>query len=238
MIQLNHGKMRILGIVPARGGSKGVPRKNIRLLGGKPLLAYTAESAKASSFLTKIVLSTDDEEIAETGRQWGFDVPFLRPSELALDSSPTLPVIQHALDYYSLKGEEFDAMVLLEVTSPFRMPGLIDSAIAKFIELDADALVSVLPIPESYNPHWAFEQDEKGYLQIATGDTKIIPRRQELPKAFHRDGSIYITKTSVVKQGSLYGTKLAFVENDPKYSINIDTLKDWEQAENWLFKNR
>lgn len=229
--------MRILGIVPARGGSKGVPRKNIRMLGGKPLLAYTAESAKSSSFLTKIVLSTDDEEIADTGRVWGFDVPFMRPSELALDSSPTLPVIQHALDYYSQQGEEFDAMCLLEVTSPFRMPGLIDRAIARFIELDADALVTVLPIPASYNPHWALEQDEKGYLHIATGEQKIIPRRQELPMAFHRDGSIYITKTSVVREGSLYGTKLAFIENDPDYSINIDTIKDWEEAENWLSQN-
>lgn len=229
--------MRILGIVPARGGSKGVPRKNVRLLGGKPLLAYTAESAKSSVFLTKVVLSTDDEEIAEKGREWGFEVPFLRPAELALDSSPTLPVIQHALDYYSKNGEEFDAMCLLEVTSPFRMPGLIDRAIVKFIELDADALVSVLPIPASYNPHWAFEQDDKGYLYIATGEEKIIPRRQELPNAYHRDGSIYITKTSVISQGSLYGTKLAFVENDPAYSINIDTLKDWEEAENWLSLN-
>lgn len=230
-------KMRILGIVPARGGSKGMPRKNIRLLGGKPLLAYTAESAKSSVFLTKIVLSTDDEEIAETGRKWGFEVPFMRPSQLALDSSPTLPVIQHVLDYYSNLGEEFDAMCLLEVTSPFRMPGLIDRAIAKFIELDADALVTVLPIPASYNPHWAFEVDDKGYLQIATGEEKLIPRRQELPKAFHRDGSIYITKTSVVRQGSLYGSKLAFVENDPAFSINIDTIKDWEEAENWLLQN-
>lgn len=226
--------MRILGIIPARGGSKGVPRKNVRLLGGKPLLAYTAESAKSSTSLTKIVLSTDDEEIASVGRNCGLEVPFMRPANLALDTSPTLPVIQHALDYYSSKGEEFDAMCLLEVTSPFRLNGLIDQAINRFIELDADALVTVLPIPPSYNPHWAFEQDKNGYLHIATGELEIIPRRQELPMAFHRDGSIYITKTSVIKKGSLYGSKLAFVENSPDYSINIDTLGDWENAEKWL----
>ncbi len=226
--------MKILGIIPARGGSKGVPGKNIRSLSGKPLLGYTAQAALESGLLTKVMLTTDDPAIADIGSSLGLEVPFLRPSELALDSSPTLPVIRHALDFYRKLGEEFDAMCLLEVTSPFRKKGLIDEAISRFIESAADALVTVLPIPATYNPHWAFEANSSGFLKIATGEEKIIPRRQELPTAYHRDGSIYLTKSEIVRQGSLYGDKLAYLENDPEYYVNIDTLEDWQLAESWI----
>ena len=229
--------MKILGIIPARGGSKGVPGKNIKILNGKPLLAYTAETALTSLGLSKVVLSTDDSNIALVGRELGLEVPFLRPAELALDSSPTLPVIQHVLDHYASQGEYFDAMCLLEVTTPFRPHGLLDRAINKFVELDADALVTVLPIPATYNPHWAFEVDGQGGLRIATGEEKIIPRRQELPQAYHRDGSIYLTKTSIIQTGSLYGKKLSYLENDPNFYINIDTPEDWSLAENWIKLN-
>lgn len=226
--------MKVLGIIPARGGSKGVPGKNIKPLAGKPLLAYTAERALASKLLTKVMLSTDDPKIADVGRQIGLDVPFLRPPELAEDTTPTLPVIQHALSYYQSIGEEFDAMCLLEVTSPFRKIDLIDLAIRQFINSDGDALVSVLKIPDTYNPHWAFESDKNGLLHISTGDKKIISRRQDLPKAYFRDGSIYLTKKSVVMNGSLYGNKLAFLENDPEFYVNIDTLTDWAEAEQMI----
>jgi len=226
--------MKILGIIPARGGSKGVPGKNIKLLNGKPLLAYTAKSALTAKGLTKVVLSTDDTKIADIGRSLGLEVPFLRPADLAQDSSPTLPVIQHALDFYEKLGEKFDAVCLLEATSPFRYKGLIDDSISRFQSLDADALVSVLPIPATYNPHWSFEPDSSGYLHIATGETTIIPRRQELPKAFHRDGAIYLTKSNIIKEGSLYGRTLAFLENNSKCYVNIDTQQDWDEAEHWL----
>lgn len=229
--------MKIIGVIPARGGSKGVPGKNIKMLGGKPLLGYTADSALNSNLLSKVVLTTDDSRIAEVGLEFGLEVPFLRPAELALDTSPTLPVIQHVLDFYKNNGEEFDAVCLLEVTSPFRKKGLIDKAISRFIELDPDALVSVLPIPDTYNPHWAFESDSKGYLRIATGEEKIIPRRQELPLTYHRDGSIYLTKSKVIIGGSLYGETLAYIENDPLYYVNIDTNEDWIAAEEWLRNN-
>lgn len=226
--------MRILGIIPARGGSKGVPGKNIKHLNGKPLLAYTASRALEAKGLTKVVLSTDDENIAAIGKELGLEVPFLRPAHLALDSSPTLPVIQHALDYFSQLGEEYDAVCLLEVTTPFRPPHLIDEAVKRFIDLNGDALVTVLPIPATYNPHWAFEPNEDGYLKISTGEEKIISRRQDLPIAYHRDGSIYLTKTEIIRQGSLYGRILTYIENDPAYYVNIDTMDDWIQAENWI----
>jgi CMP-N-acetylneuraminic acid synthetase len=229
--------MRILAIIPARGGSKGVPRKNIKLLSGVPLLAYTSRVAKKSHLISKVVLSTDDQEIAQVGMEEGIEVPFLRPSELAQDSTPTLPVLQHALAHYDSKGENFDAVCLLEVTSPFRTLDFLEASITKFISSGADSLVSVLPVPATYNPHWTFEEDAMGFLKIATGESKIIPRRQELPKAYFRDGSIYLTKSEVIRSGSIYGSKTTFLENDPLYYVNIDTFDDWIAAEEWMINN-
>ena len=224
--------MRILGLIPARGGSKGVPRKNIKKLNGKPLLQYTSEVALQSKYLSKVVLTTDTEEIMEVGRQLKLEVPFMRPSNLAADTSPTLPVILHALEYYEARGEIFDAVCLLQVTSPFRTVSLLNEAIEKFIIKQTDSLVSVLEVPHEYNPHWSFEVNPSGNLSIATGELEIIPRRQELPKAYHRDGSIYITKTTVLKdKKSLFGNSIAYVESPKELYVNIDTMDDWEKAE-------
>ncbi|WP_158837996.1 acylneuraminate cytidylyltransferase family protein [Polaribacter sp. L3A8] len=229
--------MRILGLIPARGGSKGVPGKNIKLLGNKPLLAYTSEIALQSNYLVKTVLSSDDDKIIEVAKSLGVEIPFKRPSNLAEDSSPTLPVIKHVLDYYKAKGEFFDAVCLLQVTSPFRTVSFLDEALNKFINSDTDSLVSVQEVPHEYNPHWTFELNKQGNLKIATGETEIITRRQELPKAYHRDGSIYITKTAVIeKQNSLFGNSIAYIESPKEFYVNIDTLKDWEKAE-LLLKN-
>lgn len=228
--------MKILGLIPARGGSKGVPKKNIKLLGRKPLIEYTLDDAKNSKLLTEIVVSTDDEEIAIAAEISGLKPPFLRPTELAQDTSTSLEVVQHAIVFFESQNIFFDAVCLLQPTSPFRENGIIDKAIEKFISSNADSLVSVLPIPHEYNPHWAFEENELGLLKIATGEDKIIPRRQELPKSFHRDGSIYITKTGVIKNGSLYGNSIAYIESNPDFHVNIDTLKDWEKAEHLLTK--
>lgn len=228
--------MKILGIIPARGGSKGVPKKNIKLLGKKPLIEYTLDDAKKSKLLTKIVVSTDDEEIAIAAEISGLKPPFLRPAEYAQDASTSLEVVQHAIAFFESQNIFFDAVCLLQPTNPFREKGCIDKAIEKFISSNADSLVSVLPIPHEYSPHWAFEENELGLLKIATGEDKIISRRQELPKSFHRDGSIYITKTTVIKNGSLYGNSIAYIESNPDFHANIDTMKDWEKAEHLLTK--
>lgn len=228
--------MKILAIIPARGGSKGVPRKNIKLLGKMPLLEYTINSAKESHRFTEIVVSTDDAEIAIAAEVCGCKPPFIRPSELSQDDSTSITVVQHAIGFYENQNVFFDAVCLLQPTTPFREKEFIDEAIQKFIESGADSLVSVLPIPHEFNPHWAFEADENGILQIATGEETIIPRRQELPKAFHRDGSIYITKTAVAKAGSFYGKSIAYVESNPQFYVNIDTIKDWEKAEAMVSK--
>lgn len=228
--------MKILGLIPARGGSKGVPKKNIKLLGKLPLLEYTIHSAKESNLLTEIVVSTDDEEIAIAAEVAGYKPPFVRPAEFAQDTSTSLEVVQHAIAYFESQNIFFDAVCLLQPTNPFREKGFIDKAIEKFIASNADCLVSVLEIPHEYNPHWAFEKTSNGLLKIATGEMNIIPRRQELPKAFHRDGSVYISKTEVIKNGSFYGDSIAYIEGNPQFHVNIDTMKDWESAEKILTK--
>ena len=224
--------MKILAIIPVRGGSKGIPGKNIKLLGGKPLLAYTSELALQSKYLTEVIVSTEDEPIGEVAKSLGVQVPFMRPMALAQDDTPTIDVLIHALEWYKNQTIFFDAVCLLQVTSPIRTLEFLDKAIEKFIISGCDSLVSVLKVPHEYNPHWTFEVNAEGNLKIATGEAEIIPRRQELPTAYHRDGSIYITKTDVLlKEHSLYGKSTAFIESDPDFYVNIDTMEDWEKAE-------
>ena len=230
--------MKVLGIIPARGGSKGVPRKNIKLLGNKPLLQYTSDVALASGLIDTLVLSSDDDEIITVAKSLGIEVSFKRPSDLALDTTPTLPVIINVLEYYKSIGQEFDAVCLLQVTSPFRTVEFLNNAIKTFIKKGTDSLVSVQQVPHEYNPHWVFEDTGKGVLKIATGEQEIISRRQELPKAYHRDGSIYITKTSVLlEQKSLYGKSISYIESPKEWYVNIDTMDDWVKAEGIIIKN-
>lgn len=226
--------MKILGLIPARGGSKGVPKKNIKLLGDKSLIAYTIESAQQSREIHTTIISTDSDDIFQVADSLGLQPPFIRPEHLAQDTTSSLDVVQHAIAFFEDQHIFFDAVCLLQPTNPFRENGFIDQAIAKFTASNADSLVSVLPIPHEYNPHWAFEENENGFLQIATGEEKIISRRQELPKAYFRDGAIYITKTAVIKSGSLYGNSIAYIHSNPEWHVNIDTIEDWEKAESLL----
>ena len=156
----------------------------------------------------------------------------MRPAHLAQDTTPTLPVLQHAIHFFAQKGELFDAVCILQATSPFRRRNLVDDAIREFLRTGADCLMSVLPVPHEHNPHWTFEKTEDGLLRIATGEKEIIKRRQDLPPAFFRDGAVYISKTNVImEQNTIYGNSIAAIENVPQYHVNIDTLSDWEQAE-------
>jgi CMP-N-acetylneuraminic acid synthetase len=231
--------MRVLGLIPARGGSKGVPRKNIRFLGGKPLMQYTAETAHAARLLSRIVLSTDDEEIAEIGRKCLLEVPFMRPPALAADATPSLLVVQHALEWLGSRGDVFDAVCLLQPTHPFRQPGDIDACITLLGESGADSVVTVLPVPPEHNPHWVFFSGPDGTLRLSTGETTLIPRRQDLPPAFHREGSVYVTRRDVVlKGGSLLGGRVIGYPVDPGKSVNIDTQEDWARAEEMLREAR
>ncbi len=223
---------KVLGIIPARGGSKGVPRKNIRSLCGKPLLAYTIESALRAKRLTRTVLSTEDEEIADVGMRLGIEVPFLRPKQLAQDTSPTFPVVLHALETLEFGGDSFDAVCLLQPTNPLRRSVDIDACIDLLENSDADSVISVLPVPEEHNPHWVYRMCVDGALKLFTEEPTPIARRQDLPPAFHREGSVYVTKTTVIRTlRSLYGKRILGYEMPREYSSNIDTLEDWRALE-------
>lgn len=220
--------MRVLGVVPARAGSKGVPGKNTRLLGGRPLLAYTADAALVAARLDRVVLTTDDEAIAEVGSRSGLDVPFLRPPELAADDTPMIAVLQHAVE--SLP-EAYDAVCLLQPTTPFRPVGLIDRCIDLLDESGADAVVTMLRVPAEHNPHWVYLREPDGALRLSTGARSPVARRQDLPPAFHRDGSVYVMRAEGIVAGDPYGTHLEAVVLDPAASVNIDDLDDWARAE-------
>lgn len=227
--------MNVLGLIPARGGSKGVPRKNIKLLAGRPLLAYTAEAALAATRLTRIILSTEDEEIAEVGRACGLEVPFLRPAELAQDSSPTLPVVQHAVQMLEAQGSRFDAVCLLQPTNPLRRAADIDGCIELLEREQADTVFTMLAVPAEHNPHWVYFQNGDGSLRLSTGEATPIPRRQLLPTAYHREGSVYISRRDVImNNNSLYGARVLGFEIEAGRSVNIDNLQDWERAESLL----
>lgn len=231
--------MRIIGIIPARGGSKGVPRKNLAPVAGRPLLAYTAQAALGAPGLARVILSTEDEEIQRVGLACGLEAPFRRPAALAEDATPTLPVVRHAIAELEAAGERVDAICLLQPTNPLRTSEDIEGAVKMFEETGADTVISVLAVPHQYNPHWVYFEGAGGALQLATGEAAPIPRRQLLPKAFHREGSIYLVKRDVVMaqpEGSLYGGAVRGYLMEAARSVNIDRVEDLERAAQLLLQ--
>lgn len=220
--------MKILTVIPVRGGSKGIPGKNIKLLGGKPLLYWTTEAAMDAG-CEIVYVNTEDAEIKNIAEKGGLMV-FDRPAELAGDAAKSIDVILHMLESLEQNDASYDAVLLLQATYPFRKKNLIPDAIRKFEESGADSLVSVIRVPEHYNPHWCFE-DKQGFLKIATGEDILIPRRQELPTAYVRDGAIYLTSVKILKERKGFmGEKTAFIESDPENYINLDGPEDWKKA--------
>jgi CMP-N,N'-diacetyllegionaminic acid synthase len=226
--------MRALAVIPARGGSKGLTAKALRLLGGRPLLAHTAEAALASRRVSKVLLSTDDDAIADVGRALGLDVPFLRPPALAQDDTPMLPVLQHAL---TALGAGFDTVVLLQPTSPLRRAEHIDAALDLFERSGADSVVSVVEVPHQFNPLsvLAVEGDRARPYSAAPMPT----RRQDKPRVFARNGpAVLAVKASVVEGGSLYGDDSRVLVMSPLESVDIDTQDDLDYAEFLLGRAR
>jgi CMP-N,N'-diacetyllegionaminic acid synthase len=224
--------VKILTVIPARGGSKGVPGKNIKPLGGKPLLEWTLNAALQSSQLNSdtIFVNTDDDQIALVANQLGAKV-YRRPGHLGNDSTATVDVLAEMLQTLQSQENYFDAVLLLQATYPFRESDFIDRAIEQYIKTGADSLISVLPVPHQFNPHWVFE-DKNGFLHIPTGETEIIKRRQDLPDAFHRDGAIYISDVNIIgKENKLLGNKLTYILSNPDRYVNIDIPADWIEAE-------
>jgi CMP-N,N'-diacetyllegionaminic acid synthase len=227
--------MRILGLIPARGGSKGVPRKNARLLAGKPLLKYTAQAALAARRLDRVVLSTEDEEIAKLGRSCGIEVPFLRPTELAQDTTPTLPVVQHAVRVLEIAGDHFDAICLLQPTSPLRRASDIDEAVGLLERTQADSVISFVEVGSWHPAHMKYLTAEGRVIQPPFAEEVEGQRRQDLPKLYLPDGSIYLTRTAVVmERNSLRGDHCQALAISEERACDIDTPFDLFIAEQLL----
>ncbi len=231
--------MRVLGIVTARGGSKGIPRKNIVPLLGKPLLAYTAEAALAAKRLTRTVLSTEDEEIARIGRAYGLEVPFLRPPELARDDTPTIPVLQDVVRRLEAAGEWYDAILTLQPTTPLRRPEDIDGAIDLLEETGADSVISFVEVGEKHPARMKFITPEGRVIDPPFAEQFEGQRRQELPKMYLREGSIYLTRRSVLMEHhSLKGKDCRAWIVPMERACNIDTPFDLFLAEQFLRYHR
>jgi CMP-N-acetylneuraminic acid synthetase len=223
-----------LGIVPARGGSKGVPGKNARLLAGRTLLDYTAEAARESGVLDRVILSTDSEDIAAAGRRAGLDVPFMRPTELAQDDTPMLPVVQHALDTLARAGWTPDVVVLLQPTSPLRRAAHIRDAVRLLCESDADSVVSVVQVPRHLSPDYVMRLDD-GVLRPFLADGGRITRRQDARPAYVREGTVYAFRRATLERfGSIYGDNCRPLVLDEAESLSIDSPADWAAAERIL----
>lgn len=224
--------LRVLGIVLARGGSKGIPRKNIALLAGKPLLAYTATAALQATRLSRVVLSTDDDEIASVGRGLGLDVPFMRPRELAADDTPAIAVLQHTVRALEAKDQRYDAIFTLQPTSPLRRPGDIDGAIALLERTGADSVIAFVEVGDGHPARMKFVDAEGRVTDPPFAETTEGQRRQDLPPLYLREGSVYLTRRDVlVEQGSLKGTDCRAWVVPPNRACNIDEPVDWVVAE-------
>jgi len=227
---------KILGVITARGGSKGIPRKNIKLLGGRPLIAYTIDVAKKSKRISHLIVSTDDVEIAEVAKQYGAEVPFMRPGELAGDKVPHLPVMQHAVRFMEEKiGEKFDYVLILQPTSPFREVEDIDKTIDKVIEAGADSAVSLVELTESH-PIKVKRLERDRVLPYAVPEVEGT-RRQDLPRAYKRSGAAYVMRRDVLmRESKIYGDYIVGHIVPRERSIDIDNELDWVKAEYMLEK--
>ncbi|WP_424464648.1 cytidylyltransferase domain-containing protein [Pseudoclavibacter helvolus] len=226
--------MRILCVIPVRGGSKGIPGKNALPVAGKPLLAWTVEQALEARPMMNVLVSTDDELLASIARAAGANVPWLRPTHLAQDTTATEPVVEHAIAEYTAAGERPDAVMLLQATSPLRLPGTLDRAITQFESSGVDSMVGVVPQAPflwQYGPDVANEP--RAHFTV---DAR--PRRQELERSqmFYREtGSLYLTKTEIYETlHNRLGGKIGLFEMDEREGIDIDTMLDLSIADHQL----
>ena len=223
--------MYILGIIPARGGSKSVPKKNIRLLAGKPLIAYTIETAQKCKMLDRTIVSTDNVEIAEVAKKYGGDVPFMRPKELALDVTPTLPVLQHAVSFIE-KNEDVhvDVIVLLDPTSPSRRIEDIEDCIQKLERENVDSVVTICEV--DHNPYFVMMELNDDRLVPLIKSDKVITRRQDAPIVYRLNAAVYAIKRDVLMNANKIITDNTMPVIMPtELSTHIDHEIDFEFAE-------
>lgn len=222
---------RVLAIIPARGGSKRLPRKNILNFAGKPLIAWTIDAALSSKNVDKVIVSTDDEEIAQVAQNCGAEVPFLRPSTLSEDESSSADVIAHAIEFLAKRGDSFDVIALLQPTSPLRNSRHIDKAIDLYLSKNANSVISVCKTEHS--PLWCGRIDETLSMDSFLRDEVKNKRSQDLPEFYRLNGAIYlIDRTLFCRELTLFPNEktFAFLMED-KFSIDIDTELDYRFAE-------
>ena len=232
---------RILGVVTARAGSKGIPGKNTRLLAGRPLIEYTIDAARAAGVFDRLMLSTDDPQAAAIARDRGCEVPFMRPADLSADDTPHLPVMQHALAWLRDRDSYSpDWVMILLPTSPLRQPLHIREAVDLAVSSGADSVVGVDEMPAHFNPMRAVTIDDGGWARLFVGDAPVKRRpgrRQDMPKAWVLNGAIYLFRTAVLfdpVEPSMYGDRVAAYRMPPPYGFNIDEPEDWATAEHLL----
>lgn len=227
--------MRLVAIIPARGGSKGIPHKNVVSLAGRPLIGYTIEAALRSLSVDRVLVSTDDPEIADVARTLGAEVPFLRPEDLAGDASPMLGVLRHALFWLEAQGEAVEAIVLLQPTSPLRTSCHIDEAVALFRSTSASSVVSVVAVPHQFNPVSVMRLSEQGTLSPFLGGRVVVTRRQEKPEVYARNGpAVLVCHPDTLRAGELYGDNCLPYLMSEEDSLDIDVPSDLVLAEQAL----
>lgn len=222
---------KILALIPARGGSKGIKGKNIYPLAGKPLIAYTIEAALKSIYIDSTVITTDSQEIAETAKKFGAEVPFLRPPELADDRAKTLDAVLHALAELNTLNRNYDALVLLQPTSPLRTSEDIDKAIEIFFASGEKGLASISPVEDSPLLIRSLSSDGK-IVQLLSGNSTF--RRQDMPEYYRVNGSIYINKISEINTNTSFNDNIIPFIMDKKHSVDIDEMKDLILAEYYI----
>lgn len=220
---------KILALIPARGGSKGVPRKNVRIVQNKPLIAWTIEEAKKSKYIDKVILSSDDEEIMKVAAKWGCEVPFVRPAHLAEDQTPGIDPVLHAIDILP----EYDYVILLQPTSPLRTVDDIDQAIEFCFSKNALACISVCETTES--PHWMYRVMDDHLKPIINDNGTKYARRQDLPPTYIINGAIYIAECTWLKESKSFLTDdtVAYVMDSTR-SLDIDNEVDLIVFEHYL----
>ncbi|KPK56530.1 MAG: hypothetical protein AMS22_00885 [Thiotrichales bacterium SG8_50] len=229
--------MAIIGLVPARGGSKGIPGKNLVACGGQPLISHSIVAARDAARIDRVVVSTDDPGIADVARQWGAEVPFLRPERLSSDDAPMLGVVQHALEWLMSEGSNVDALVLLQPTSPLRRGCHIDAAVELFFRTKATSVVSVVEVPHRFHPISVLISDN-GLLRPYLPHAPAVARRQDKPPVYARNGpAILVCAPATLISGSLYGDRCVAFPMSHRESVDVDDMEDLALAD-WLMQRQ
>ncbi len=230
--------MSVVAVIPARGGSKGIPRKNLVRIGGQSLIGYAIAAAQGASSVDRVVVSTDDIEIAEVAKTLGAEVPFLRPAALASDHAPMLAVLQHMLEWLQFQDRIIEAIVLLQPTSPMRTSNHIQEAVDLFRVSAASSVVSVTEVPHRFNPVSIMKLSPNGTLTPFLDEDVVVTRRQDKPKAYARNGpAVLVCHPESLLAGELYGKRCIPYIMSEKDSLDIDNPDDLDLANSVLQKD-